>query len=129
MYNMYVFINRESEYVMVFSSLLFIFQFLPAALLIYYAVPKKAKNLVLFIVSLIFYSWGEVRYFPIMLATILVNYVCALGIEKFENKAGIRKVFLLTALIISFGFLFVFKYADFFIGNVNSLFHITIPFR
>ncbi|MEG1984128.1 MAG: MBOAT family O-acyltransferase [Oscillospiraceae bacterium] len=116
---------------MVFSSLLFIFQFLPIALLLYYIAPKKSKNLVLFLVSLVFYSWGEVRYFPIMLATIIVNYICALGIERASSKKKTsqarRRAFLIIALVISFGFLFVFKYVDFFISNVNGLFNITIP--
>ena len=67
---------------MVFSSLLFLFRFLPAAFLAYYLTPKKCKNLTLLIVSLIFYSWGEVRYFPIMLSIILVNYLAGLGIGR-----------------------------------------------
>ena len=112
---------------MVFSSLLFIFKFLPAALILYYIAPKKAKNLVLFLVSLVFYSWGEVRYFPIMMTTIAVNYFCALGIDKFKDKKGLRLVLYLAALIISFGFLFVFKYYDFFASNVGAL-GIKIPF-
>ncbi len=115
---------------MVFSSLLFIFQFLPIALILYYTAPKKAKNFVLFLVSLVFYSWGEVRYFPIMLATILVNYFCAIGIENAALKgrpARTRKILLIIALVISFGFLFVFKYADFFITNINALTGAGLP--
>lgn len=112
---------------MVFSSLLFIFKFLPAALILYYIAPKKAKNLVLFLVSLVFYSWGEVRYFPIMMTTIAVNYFCALGIDKFKDKKALRLTLYLAALIISFGFLFVFKYYDFFASNVGAL-GIKIPF-
>ena len=111
---------------MVFSSLLFIFQFLPVALIVYYIAPKKAKNLVLFLVSLVFYSWGEIRYFPIMLATILVNYFCAIGIERAASPK-VKKGLLLVALIVCLGFLFVFKYLDFFIQNVNSALHVTVP--
>ena len=111
---------------MVFSSLLFIFQFLPIALIFYYIAPKKAKNLVLFLVSLVFYSWGEVRYFPIMLVTILVNYFCAIWIEKTKSRK-IQKLLLIVALVVCLGFLFVFKYLDFFIQNVNNAFHITVP--
>ncbi len=111
---------------MVFSSLLFIFQFLPIALIFYYIAPKKAKNLVLFLVSLVFYSWGEVRYFPIMLVTILVNYFCAIWIEKAKSRK-IQKLLLIVALVVCLGFLFVFKYLDFFIQNVNNAFHITVP--
>lgn len=125
---------------MVFSSLLFVFQFLPIALILYYLTPKKYKNLTLFIVSLVFYSWGEVRYFPIMLATILVNYGGSIAIEALDKRAqanidenksrsllSLRRVVFLAVLIISIGFLFVFKYLGFFTENINSVFHITIP--
>ncbi len=115
---------------MVFSSLLFIFQFLPAALLLYYIAPKKAKNLVLFLVSLVFYSWGEVRFFPVMLATIVVNYFCAVGIEN-AARAGrppaVRRLLLGAALAVSLGFLFVFKYADFAVANLNALLGTSLP--
>ncbi len=104
---------------MVFSSLLFIFQFLPISLILYYISPKKAKNLVLVIVSLFFYSWGEFRYFPIMLTTILINYFAAIGIEYYDKKPQLRKVIFLAALIISFGFLFVFKYLGFFTSEIG----------
>ncbi len=112
---------------MVFSSILFIFQFLPIALILYYITPKKAKNLTLFLVSLVFYSWGEVRYFPIMITTIIVNYFCALAIEKFDERNSLRRLFLLLAMIVSLGFLFVFKYYDFFAGTIGSAFSVSIP--
>lgn len=108
---------------MVFSSLLFIFQFLPVALILYYISPKKVKNLTLFIVSMVFYSWGEIRFFPIMLITILVNYFAALGIEKFDDQEKKRKLILIGALVVSLGFLFVFKYLDFFIAQFANLFN------
>ncbi len=115
---------------MVFSSLLFVFQFLPIALILYYIAPKKAKNFVLFVVSLLFYSWGEVRYFPIMLATILINYFCALGIERARKRGrtkGTARLLLLLALVTCFGALFLFKYADFVITNLNALLGVSIP--
>ncbi|MEA5050228.1 MAG: MBOAT family O-acyltransferase [Oscillospiraceae bacterium] len=128
---------------MVFSSLLFVFQFLPIALLLYYISPKKLKNLTLFVVSLVFYSWGEVRYFPIMIATILVNYCSALGIEYYDKKlaatdadgdggarkkyARLRKLVFLAAVVLSLGALFVFKYLGFFTENINSIFGASIP--
>jgi len=112
---------------MVFSSTLFIFQFLPVALILYYIVPKKAKNLVLVIVSLFFYSWGEFRYFPIMIATIAVNYYCALGMEWYGHKKGVRKLLLAAALVVSFGFLFVFKYLGFFTENINFFLPDLLP--
>jgi alginate O-acetyltransferase complex protein AlgI len=112
---------------MVFSSLLFIFRFLPITLIIYYLAPKKLKNLVLFIASLIFYSWGEVRYFPVMVALILVNYITAILIEKYRKNYPIRRTMLFIGIFISLGMLFVFKYSDFLINNINSLFGSDMP--
>ena len=74
---------------MVFSSLLFLFKFLPATLLIYYIVPKKLKNAVLLVASLIFYSWGEPKYFPLMIACILVNYFAALLMDRHREKRAV----------------------------------------
>ncbi len=111
---------------MVFSSLLFLFQFLPIALILYYVAPKPLKNFVLMFVSLIFYSWGEVRYFPIMVALVLINYFSAIGISKFSEKPGAKKAFLAVSVIASIGMLFVFKYLDFFIVNANSLFSLEL---
>ena len=59
---------------MLFSTILFLFRFLPITLALYYIAPYKLKNLVLFICSLVFYSWGEVRFFPVMVVLILINY-------------------------------------------------------
>ena len=67
---------------MVFSSILFLFRFMPIVFGIYYLTPRRFKNAVLFVVSLIFYSWGEVRYFPIMIASTLVDYVEAIIMGK-----------------------------------------------
>lgn len=66
---------------MVFSSLLFLFRFLPAALLLYYITPRRFKNFTLLVVSLVFYSWGEVRYLPIMIASMVIDYSCGQGIR------------------------------------------------
>ena len=67
---------------MVFSSIIFLFRFLPITLFVYYLAPKKLKNAVLVVCSLFFYSWGEVKYFPIMIASVLVDYIVSLTIEK-----------------------------------------------
>ena len=67
---------------MVFSSIMFLFRFLPVTFLIYYIVPRKFKNLVLMVASMIFYAWGEVKYLPIMIASILVDYSCGQGIKR-----------------------------------------------
>lgn len=112
---------------MVFSSLLFLFRFLPVSFIVYYAVPKRFKNLVLFLASLFFYSWGEVRYFPIMLSIILVNYFAGLAIEKYRDNIPLRRSVLTVSIIFSVGFLAVFKYADFVISNINAWFKAGIP--
>ena len=83
--------------------------------------PQKLKNTVLFLCSLVFYCWGEVRFFPVMVALILINYVCGLAIEHFDAKPALRKVFLLIALIGSLGMLFYFKYANFVLRSANAL--------
>ena len=106
---------------MVFSTIIFLFRFLPITLALYYLAPAKLKNTVLFLCSLVFYCWGEVRFFPVMLALILINYLCGLGLEKADAKPAVRRVLLLTALLASLGMLFYFKYANFVIRSVNSL--------
>ena len=106
---------------MVFSTIIFLFRFLPITLALYYLAPAKLKNTVLFVCSLVFYCWGEVRFFPVMLALILINYVCGLAIEHFDAKPALRKVFLLIALIGSLGMLFYFKYANFVLRSANAL--------
>ena len=77
---------------MVFSTILFVFRFLPITLALYYLAPGKWKNLALFVCSLVFYSWGEVRLFPVMAAAILINYTAGLGIEKFGANPKLRKM-------------------------------------
>ena len=77
---------------MIFSSIIFLFHFLPFTLAAYYIAPPKAKNTVLFICSLVFYCWGEVRFFPVMLALILINYLCGLAIAHFEGRPGLRRL-------------------------------------
>lgn len=107
---------------MVFSTIIFLFRFLPITLALYYIAPAKLKNTVLFLCSLVFYCWGEVRFFPVMLALILINYFCGLFIERFDKTPALRKLFLLIALIGSLGMLFYFKYANFVLESINTLF-------
>ena len=106
---------------MVFSTIIFLFRFLPITLALYYLAPAKLKNTVLFLCSLVFYCWGEVRFFPVMVALILINYVCGLAIEHFDAKPALRKAFLLIALVGSLGMLFYFKYANFVLRSANAL--------
>lgn len=116
---------------MVFSSIPFLYYFLPAVLAVYFLTPRKGKNAVLLLASLIFYGWGELRLLPLMAFTILLCYVCGLGIERSRKR---KKLWLLASIVISVGLLGVFKYADFFIGSLNavtglkiSLLHLALP--
>ena len=88
---------------MVFSTIIFLFRFLPITLALYYLAPAKLKNTVLFLCSLVFYCWGEVRFFPVMVALILINYISGLAIEHFDQRPALRRAFLLAALIGSLG--------------------------
>ncbi len=106
---------------MVFSTILFVFRFLPITLALYYLAPGKWKNTVLFFCSLVFYSWGEVRLFPVMAAAILINYTAGLGIEHFRANKRAKLGFLLYSIIGSLGMLGFFKYTDFFIRNINAV--------
>ncbi len=125
---------------MVFSSITFLFYFLPLTGLIYCFAPKKHKNLILFIASLIFYAWGEPVYVLLMLASVWINYI--LGrlmtdddeyfvpkrIKFFSKSIAItRKKLLITSLIINIGTLFFFKYAAFAISTVTSFTGIILP--
>ena len=102
---------------MVFSTIIFLFRFLPITLALYYLAPAKLKNTVLFLCSLVFYCWGEVRFFPVMVALILINYLSGLAIEHFDAKPALRRFFLLVALIGSLGMLFYFKYRGHFLHH------------
>lgn len=106
---------------MVFSSIFFLFYFLPITLLIYYIVPRKFKNTVLFISSLIFYGWGEPIYITIMIFSTIVDYSHGILIEKYRYNRQRTKLILLSSVVINLGLLCFFKYTDFFIQNINML--------
>ena len=111
---------------MVFSTVLFLFRFLPITLLLYYAVPYKFKNTVLFACSLVFYSWGEVKFFPIMVVLIIINYVSGLLMERFEGHTGLRRVVLVFSIVGSLSMLVFFKYTNFLINSLNALAGLSI---
>ena len=108
---------------MVFSSLIFIFRFLPVFLIVYFITPKKYKNFTLLIFSLIFYTFGEPRYFPLMIASILVDYFVSIKIEKNYDNRNKCRLLLLISIIFNIGMLFFFKYYNFFIDNINMIFY------
>ncbi len=112
---------------MVFSTLLFLFRFLPIALFLYYIAPPRWKNAVLFVVSLIFYSWGEVRYFPIMIFSTILDYTCGRCIERWRQSRRACRAVLAVSVVCNLGMLIFFKYTDFFLGNINALFGTALP--
>ena len=114
---------------MVFSSLLFLFRFLPIVFVLYFIVPRKLRNTVLFLSSLVFYAWGEPVYVTIMLFSTFVDYTHGLLVENFKAKGDMRKAKLtvLSSMIINLSLLGFFKYSDFFIKNVNMLTGSAIP--
>lgn len=111
---------------MEFSSLLFLFLFLPLFLLIYFIVPKRGKNFVLLVFSLFFYAWGEPVYIFLMLFNSLVDYFAGLTIDKYREKPVIRKAALMTSMVVNLSMLGFFKYFDFFLGSLNNWFHLDI---
>ena len=113
---------------MVFSSILFIFRFLPISMGIYFLTPKKFRNFSLLILSLVFYSWGEPKYFVLMLASIFVDYFISLGIDKNNKSKRIRIILLCISITFNIVILFFFKYINFFIENINSIFNISLSY-
>ena len=113
---------------MVFSSLIFLFAYLPAVWLIYFIVPRKGKNLVLFLVSLFFYAWGEPIYVALMLLSVTLAYFFGLSIWEYRGQCP-RRAKLLTVLsvCVSLSFLFFFKYYNFFATNLSRLPIANIP--
>lgn len=103
---------------MVFSSITFLFYFLPIVLALYYLVPNKLKNLVLLISSFIFYFYGEPRYVLLMAFSIISTYTCGILVDKYRGTKD-SKLFLILEIIISIGLLIYFKYTDFIIKNIN----------
>ena len=113
---------------MVFSSIPFIFFFLPVFLIFYYLVPYKVKNILLLIFSLIFYAWGEPIYILLMIFSSVVDYTNGRMIEKYaQNNQKRKNLFLIISIIVNLSLLGFFKYADFLIGSINSLLNINIP--
>jgi len=111
---------------MLFSSIPFLYCFLPAVVLVYFLVPRKFKNAVLLAFSLLFYGWGEPKYVFLMMATIAAFYGCGLAIGKAQIQKW-KKVWLMTSVVVGIGLLAVFKYADFFVENFSAATGLSIP--
>ncbi|MBQ8001232.1 MAG: MBOAT family protein [Ruminococcus sp.] len=114
---------------MVFSSLTFWFFYLPCVLAVYYAVPKKVRNIVLFVVSLAFYGWGEPVYILLMLFTILVNYIAGMLIENEAGNKPKQRLWLVLSVVINLGLLVFFKYSGMIVDTINLLPFADIPFE
>ena len=111
---------------MLFSSIPFLFYFLPGVLLLYFLVPRKLKNAVLLLFSLVFYAWGEPKYVFLMIGTICLFYGCGIAIGKARAQKW-KKFWLCVSVVVSLGLLAVFKYADFLLSSVNSVTGLQLP--
>ncbi len=113
---------------MVFSSIIFMFYYLPAVLVGYYLIPSKWRNLWLFAVNLVFYGWGEPVYILLMLFSITVNYCNGLLIGRYlpDDRKKARRVLTLN-IVINLGLLVLFKYSDLLLGTFNALFGTSLP--
>lgn len=106
---------------MVFSSLLFLFWFMPIFFALYYIAPLRAKNAILFAGSIVFYAWGEPKYLILIAISILVNYLGGVLLERFDTSDAARKITFILIMAFDFGMLMVFKYTNFFIENINRV--------
>ena len=111
---------------MLFSSITFLYCFLPCVLLVYFVVPDRMNNAVLLLASLFFYGWGEPKYLISMLASVTQSYAAALLVERFRGTK-IAKAALAVSAAASLGLLAYCKYADFFIGNFNAVTGLSVP--
>lgn len=112
---------------MLFSSIPFLYYFLPIVFILYFAVPFKFKNAVLLLASLYFYGCGEPKYLILMSVSIMTGYIAGLIMGKSKTTAG-KKAALIISTIILGGLLAYFKYADFFIANFNAITGLSLPF-
>ena len=113
---------------MLFSSISFLFYFFAAFLLLYFLAPKKLKNAILLIFSLLFYAWGGVKYAILMVVAILIGYVFGLLIERFRKSKKLSLAFMWLAVASILAFMLYFKYTNFFIDNFNKLTGSSISF-
>lgn len=111
---------------MLFSSLPFLYYFLPAVLILYFLAPNRLKNGVLLLGSLLFYGWGEPKYLLLMALTILLFYLCGLAIGRSNQKIR-KKGFLILGITLGVALLAVFKYGDFFLSTLNGVLGTKIP--
>ena len=109
---------------MLFSSLSFLYYFLPAVLIVYFLVPERGKNPVLLLASLLFYGWGEPKYVALMMLTITLFYLCGLAMGRWPGR---KRAFLVLSVALGAALLGIFKYADFIITTVNGILGSQLP--
>lgn len=115
---------------MVFSSIVFLFVFLPLVLALYYVIPGlRWKNLILLAASIVFYAWGEPVYIVLMLLSILFNFVMGLELDRLRQDAGRRRLNLAFTVAVNLCILGFFKYYGFLLGSVNAVLPVDIPYR
>jgi alginate O-acetyltransferase complex protein AlgI len=119
--------TKKEGFEMLFSSIPFLFWFLPFVLIFYFIVPRSLKNTVLLLSSLFFYGWGEPRYVFWMVFAILMGYVFGLLIQRFRGNNKISKLLLVLSVSSSLAILGYFKYGDFFIENFNAMTGLSVP--
>lgn len=112
---------------MVFSSLVFLFAYLPITLLAYYLVPRQGRNIFLFIVNLVFYGWGEPKLVLLMVFNIFFNYIGGWLVDKYRADAKKKKLFLILTCVLDIGILAVFKYTGMITETLNMLPFLNIP--
>ena len=116
---------------MVFSTVFFLFVFLPLSLIFYYIFPKKLRSIPMIILSLLFYAWGEPRYLILLAASLIFNYATGLEIAKFREAGSDKwaKITMIVAVVVNLLILGFFKYFGFLAGNISALtgLHISVP--
>ena len=120
-------LNLQEDKRVVFSSLVFMFAYLPITLLAYYLVPRQGRNIFLFIVNLIFYGWGEPRLVLLMVFNIFFNYIGGWLVDKYRADAKKKKLFLILTCVLDIGILAVFKYTGMITETLNMLPFLNIP--
>ena len=114
---------------MVFNSLYFLLVFLPVALLLYYITPKKLKNIILVLISFVFYAWGEPQYLLVLLFSIIFNYLTGLELQELKRQKNdkLEKIAMICGVVVNLLLLGSSKYMGFLVDNLNALFRSSIP--
>ena len=110
---------------MLFNSMVFLWIFIPISILLYFMVDDKYKNLILVFLSIIFYAWGEPTYVVLLVASIVINYILTILMDK-QIEKNKRKVYFIIAIILNIGILVYYKYFNFLVHNIQNIFSLDI---